>query len=518
MPGPDFPTGGVLVETPENIRSAYETGRGAFRLRARWEVEPLARGQWQVVVTEIPYQVQKSRLIEKIAEMMAARKLPMLEDVRDESAADIRMVLEPRSRTIEPEMMMEALCQHSDLEVRVSLNLNVLGADGTPRVLDLRAALQSWLDHRLVVLKRRARNRLEKIARRLEMLAGYMIVYLNLDEVIAIIREEDEPKPVMIKRWKLNDNQAEAILNMRLRALRRLEEITIRKEIKALEAERKELNRLLKSEAACWQRIDGEIVEIRKRFGAKTELGARRTEIGDAPSADVVPISAMIEREPVTVICSEKGWIRVAKGHLADFNTLKFKEGDRARFAFHAETTDRLILFATNGRFYTLGCDKLPGGRGHGEPVRLMLDLGNDHDIVDLFIHDAERRLVVASSDGRGFIVPEAEVVAQTRAGRQVLNVSGDVEARACAPAVGDSIAVVGDNHKMIVFPLKELPEMTRGRGVKLQNYKDGGLADVKAFTKADGLSWKAGERTRTESDLRGWLGKRSQAGRKSVV
>jgi len=514
MPGPDFPTGGVLAETAVNILTAYRDGRGSFRLRARWEVEQLPRGQWQIVVTEIPYQVQKSRLVEKIAELMAARKLPMLEDVRDESAADIRLVLEPRSRTLEPDMMMQALFQNTDLEVRIGLNLNVLDAEGAPRVMNLREALQAWLDHRLVVLKRRARNRLEKIARRLEVLDGYMIVYLNLDEVIAIIREEDEPKPVMMKRWKLTDNQAEAILNMRLRALRRLEEITIREEIKALKAEKATLNKLLKNDAACWKRIEEEIADIRQRFGAKTALGARRTEIGDAPSADVVPITAMIEREPITVVCSQKGWIRAAKGHLAEFGSLKFKEGDRARFAFHAETTDRLILFATNGRFYTLGCDKLPGGRGNGEPVRLMLDLGNDQDVVDLFTHDPERRLVVASSDGRGFIVPEAEIVAQTRAGKQVLNVSGNVEARACAPAVGDSLAVVGENHKMIIFPLDELPEMTRGRGVKLQSYKDGGLSDVRAFAMADGLTWQIGERTRTETDLRAWLGKRAQAGR----
>ena len=514
MPGPDFPTGGVLAETAENIKEAYASGRGGFRLRARWETEKLGRGQWQIVVTEIPYQVQKSRLVEKIAELMQARKLPMLEDIRDESAADIRLVLVPRSRAMEPEMLMEAIFQNSDLETRIGLNLNVLDSETVPRVMNLREALQSFLDHRHDVLVRRSNNRLEKIENRLEVLAGYMIVYLNLDEVIAIIREEDEPKPVLMKRWDLTENQAEAILNMRLRSLRRLEEITIRVEIERLEAEQKALRKLLRDRKLRWKQIGEEIGDIRKRFGKKTELGARRTEIGEAPSATVVPLTAMIEREPITIICSQKGWIRAAKGHLDDASGLKFKEGDRGRFILKAQTTDKLLIFGTNGRFYTIGCDKLPGGRGHGEPVKLMVDLGNDHDIIGMMVHQPDRKLVVASSDGRGFVVPENEVIAQTRTGKQVLNVSGEVEARACADAEGDTLAVVGENHKLILFPLSELPEMTRGRGVKLQSYKDGGLADVKAFTLKDGLSWKSGERTRTETDLKLYIGKRAQAGR----
>ena len=514
MPGPDFPTGGVLAETPENIKAAYSTGRGSLRLRAKWEKEELGRGQWQIVVTEIPYQVQKSRLVEKIAELMQAKKLPLLEDIRDESAADIRLILEPRSRSIEPEMLMEMLFQHTDLEGRIGLNLNVLNADIVPGVMDLRQALQAYLDHRHNVLVRRAKNRLEKIAHRLEVLAGYMIVYLNLDEVIAIIREEDEPKPKLMKRWKLTEVQAEAILNMRLRSLRRLEEMVIREEMAGLEKEQKELNRLLRDKDRRWAKIAEEVAEARKRFGKKTELGKRRTEIGEAPSATIVPLSAMIEREPVTVICSQKGWLRSTKGHVEDLSSLKFKDGDRLAYALHAQTTDKVLVLGTNGRFYTIGCDKLPGGRGHGEPVRIMVDLGNEHDIAHILIHQPDRRLLVASSDGRGFVVPENEVIAQTRGGKQVLNVSGDIEARACCIAEGDSVAVVGDNHKMIVFPLDELPEMTRGRGVKLQSYKDGGLADAKAFTLADGLSWKSGERTRTETDLRPWVGKRAQAGR----
>jgi topoisomerase-4 subunit A len=514
MPGPDFPTGGILVETAENIKNAYSTGRGAFRLRARWEVEKGPRGQWWIVVTEIPYQVQKSRLVEKIAELLSARKLPMLEDIRDESAADVRLILEPRSRSLDPDMLMETLFQHTDLEVRISLNLNVLDPETVPRVMTLREALQYFLDHRHSVLIRRASNRLEKIIRRLEVLAGYMIVFLNLDEVIAIIREEDDPKARMIERWDLNDTQAEAILNMRLRSLRKLEEIAIRKETEGLELEQAGLTELLGDEKLRWSRIAEQVAEIRKRFGKKTKLGRRRTEIGDAPTATVVPLAAMIEREPVTVICSQKGWIRAVKGHVSDMSTLKFKDGDRYRFGLHAQTTDRLLIFGTNGRFYTLGCDTLPGGRGHGEPVRLMVGLGNDHDVVHFMVHDPERRLLVASSDGRGFIVAEKDVVAQTRAGKQVLNVSGDVEARVCRVVKGDSVAVVGENHKLLIFPISELSEMTRGRGMRLQSYRDGGLSDVKTFVVSEGLSWKSGERTRTEHDLAGWCGKRAQAGR----
>ncbi len=514
MPGPDFPTGGVLTETAENIRTAYATGRGSLRLRARWEKEDLGRGQWQIVVTEIPYQIQKSRLVEKIAELLQAKKLPLLEDIRDESAADIRLILEPRSRSTEPEMLMETLFQHTDLECRIGVNLNVLNADIVPGVMDLRGALQAYLDHRHDVLVRRANNRLGKIAHRLEVLAGYMIVYLNLDEVIAIIREEDEPKPRLMERWSLTETQAEAILNMRLRSLRKLEEMVIREEMTGLEAEQKDLKRLLRDRDLRWGRIADEIAEVRKRFGKKTALGARRTEIGAAPSAIIVPLTAMIDREPVTVICSQKGWLRSAKGHVEDLSTLKFKDGDRLAYALHAQTTDKVLILGTNGRFYTIGCDKLPGGRGHGEPVRLMVDLDNEHDIAHILIHQPDRKLLVASSDGRGFVVPENEVIAQTRGGRQVLNVSGDTEARVCSVAHGDSIAIIGDNHKLLIFPLDELPEMTRGRGVKLQSYKDGGLADAKTFTLSEGLSWKSGDRTRTETDLLAWVGKRAQAGR----
>jgi topoisomerase-4 subunit A len=518
MPGPDFPTGGVLVEDRETVVEAYASGRGSFRIRARWEEESLGRGQYQVVVSEIPYQVQKSRLVERIAELMHARKLPLLGDIRDESADDIRLVLDPKSRNVTAEMLMESLFRNTDMESRIGLNMNVLDAETVPRVMDLREVLQAYLDHRHEVLVRRTKFRLEKIADRLDVLQGYMVVFLNLDEVIAVIREEDDPRAVMKKRWKLNDAQVDAILNMRLRSLRRLEEIAIREEIEGLEGEQKTLKALLRDKAKRTKRLAEEIAELKKAFGPKTELGRRRTEIADAPEPVAVPVEAMIEREAVTIVCSEKGWVRTIKGQGVDPGELKFKEGDRGKFVLPAETTDKLLVFGTNGRFYTVGVDKLPGGRGHGEPLRLMFDLGNDADIVALKVHKPGDKLLVASSDGRGFVVSEDEVVAQTRGGKQVLNVKGDVEAAACAPAVGDHIAVLGKKRKMIVFPLSELPEMSRGRGVKLQGYSGGdSLADVAAFAMADGLTTRTGDRHRTftADELKDWIGKRAQAGRK---
>ncbi len=515
VPGPDFPTGGVLVEGRDSIVEAYKSGRGAFRVRARWHTEKLKGGGFLVVVTEIPYQVQKSRLVEKIAELLAARKLAMLGDVRDESAAEIRLVLEPKSRNVDPVVLMESLFRQTDLETRVSLNMNVLDAEHTPRVMSLKEVLQAFLDHRQEVLLRRTRYRLEQIARRLEILDGYLIAYLNIDEVIRIIRETDEPKAELIKRFELSEVQAEAVLNMRLRALRKLEEDGIRKEHGELTEERADLKKLLKDEDRRWGVISAQIGQIKERFGPKTELGQRRTEIGDAPPDVVIPLEAVVEREPVTVLCSAKGWIRAMKGHQDDVSDAKYKEGDRGRFALRAMTTDKLLMFATNGRFYTIGVDKLPGGRGFGEPLRLMIDLPNDQDIVALYVHDPARRLVVASSAGRGFVVPEAEVVAQTKNGKQVLNLSEGEEAVACAPVMGDSVAVIGENRKLLIFPLEELPEMTRGRGVILQKYKDGGLLSVNTFNIADGLSWTtSGGRTRTETDLTAWIGKRAQAGR----
>ena len=515
MPGPDFPTGGVLVEGRAAITEAYKTGRGSFRLRARWEVEKL-KGTWQILVTEIPYQVQKSRLIERIADLLQQKKLSLLVDIRDESTTDVRLVLEPKSRNVDPALLMESLFRQCDLETRFGLNMNLLDAGQTPRVMSLAEVLRAFLDHRRTVLLRRSKYRLGQIEHRLEILDGLIIAYLNLDEVIRIIRREDDPKAKMMRKWKLSEIQADAILNMRLRALRKLEEMEIRKEHADLTVERKSLKALIKDEDKQWARIAGEIGEIKKRFGPKTELGRRRTELGDVPAEVEIPVEAMVEREPVTIICSVKGWIRAMKGHVAADNEIKFKEGDRERFHIHAETTDKIILFGTNGRFYTLGADKLPGGRGHGEPLRLMIELGNEQDIVALLVRKPGRRLVVAASDGRGFVVKEEDVIAQTRTGKQVLNLGEGAEAAACRPVEegADHIAVIGENRKLIIFPLAELPEMGRGRGVTLQRYKDGGLSDVKTFKLKEGLTWVLGDRTRTETALRDWVGKRAQAGR----
>ncbi|MDX1486541.1 MAG: DNA gyrase subunit A, partial [Alphaproteobacteria bacterium] len=514
VPGPDFPTGGVLVEPSEAVQEAYRTGRGAFRLRARWETEKLPQGRYQVVVTEIPWQVQKSRLIERVAALMEARKLPLVGDIRDESAEDVRLVIEPKSRGVEAEHLMAQLFQLTELETRVGFNMNVLDADQTPGVMNLREVLTAFLDHRHAVLKRVTKFRLGKVEHRLEVLGGYLAAYGNLDLVIKIIREEDEPKPKLMKALKITEIQAEAILNMRLRALRKLDEMEIRDEHARLTKDAKALRGLLRDEKKRWRVIADEIREIRKAFGAKTELGRRRTEIGAPPSAVIIPLDIAIEKEPVTVVCSAKGWIRAFKGHLEADAEVKYKDGDGPAFRLHAETTDKLVLFATNGRFYTVGCDRLPPGRGHGEPVRLMIDLSNDHDILALMVHRSGRKLLVASCDGRGFIVPEDDVIAQTRGGKQVLNVRGDIEGQACVPVEGDHVAVIGDNRKLLVFPVSDLPEMSRGRGVKLQAYRDGGLADVTTFDLAVGLSWALGGRTRTEADLTAWLGKRAQAGR----
>ena len=511
--GPDFPTGGIIVEPRAAIIDAYETGRGGFRVRAKWEQEELPRGMWQIVVTEIPYQVQKSKLVEKLAELLQARKLPLLEDVRDESAEEIRLVLVPKSKTVEPEHLMESLFRATDLESRFPLNLNVLSAGQVPGVMSLRGVLRAWLEHRKEVLVRRSRFRLDKIEKRLEVLEGYLKAYLNLDEVIRIIREEDEPKPALMKRFKLTDNQAEAILNMRLRSLRKLEEMEIRGEHKTLTAEQKELKSLVRSDDKQWARVADEIKEV--TFGPKTKLGARRTNFSDAPAVEYVPMEAMIEKEPVTVVCSKKGWIRTMKGHVGPDTEIKFKEGDGPRFTLHAETTDKILLFATDGRFYTLDVTKLPGGRGHGEPVRLMIDLDESREIVELFVHQPGRKLLVASHEGNGFVVPEDEVVAMRRAGKQVLNVTGTDEAVACAVVQGDHVAVLGENRKLVIFPLKEVNEMTRGKGVRLQRYKDGGLGDIKTFTLKQGLiAYDRSDRARTFDGLKEWLGQRAQAGR----
>ena len=585
--GPDFPGGGVIVEPPDSMAETYRTGKGGFRLRARWEVEDLGRGQWQIVVTEIPYQVQKSKLIEKLAELIQTKKAPILADVRDESADDIRIVLEPRSKNVQADVLMTTLFRLSDLETRFSLNMNVLVDGVTPKVCSLREVLRAFLDHRRAVLLRRSRYRLDKIDNRLEVLAGLITAFVNLDRVIDIIRYDDDPRAaLMYEDWSrphqaglrratseadylsplagvdlesltlvmdesaiapgleagegerkvpssyagrengLSDVQAEAILNMRLRSLRRLEEEALIRERDALMVERAGIEDLLEDESLQWDRIAEELRAVRKDFGAKAEGGARRTGFAEAGTVEEVPLEAMIDREPITVVCSQRGWIRALSGHIDLARELKFKDGDGPRFIFHAETTDRLLIFGSNGRFYTLSAANLPGGRGMGEPLRLMVDLPNDCDIVDLFVHRAGEKLLVASSAGDGFLVPEADVVAQTRAGKQVLNVKGDAVARAVRRVAGDHVAVVSENRKFLVFPLAEVPEMARGKGVRLQKYQrargrqgtlelDGGLADITTFAWAEGLSWAMGNgNTRTERDLGPWLGKRAGVGK----
>jgi len=515
--GPDFPTGGIIIDSRADITEAYRSGRGSFRVRARWLTEDLGRGTWQIVITEIPYLVQKSRLVEKIAELLVAKKLPLLADVRDESAEDVRLVLEPKSRTVDPTLLMEQMFRATELESRISLNMNVLSGGKVPMVMPLPDVLLEWLLHRKEVLQRRSYFRLGQIAKRLEILGGYLIAYLNLDEVIRIIREEDEPKPALMKRFQLTDNQAEAILNMRLRALRKLEEVEIRREHEALTKEQKGLEGLLASDDEQWARIAGEIREVKERFSKKTDLGRRRTDFAEAPEIDADLEQALIDKEPITVVCSEKGWIRALKGHLEDASTLTYKEGDKGKFVVTAQTTDLIMLFSSSGKFFTLEGSKLPGGRGHGEPVRLMADIDAADTIVALFVHQPGARRLVASSDGDGFIVPEDDCVANTRKGKQVLNVKAPAEAQICAAvaAGADHIAAVGDNRKLLIFPLAELPEMARGKGVRLQKFKDGGLSDAVAFTLKQGLAWvDSSGRTWTVTDLAEWLGERAQAGR----
>lgn len=518
VPGPDLPTGGILVEPKENILEAYRTGRGAFRVRAKWEKEDLGRGTWVVVVTEIPYQVQKSRLIEKIAELLLAKKLPLLDDIRDESAEDIRIVLEPKNRSVDPELLMESLFKLTELENRVSLNMNVLSHGKVPNVLSLGGVLQEWLEHRKEVLLRRSQYRLEEIEKRLEILGGYLIAYLNLDEVIRIIREEDEPKQELMRTFSLTDMQAESILNMRLRSLRKLEEFEIRKEFDGLTAEKAQLEELLGSEIKQWKAISGEIKKVRETYGPETPLGKRRTQFAEAPSHDLEDIhQAMIEREPVTIVVSEKGWMRAMKGHLPDFSALSFKEGDKLKLAFHAETTDKIVVATTGGKFFTIGANTLPGGRGHGEPIRIMVDMDNDQDILSAFVHDASAKLLLASHEGYGFMINESEVIANTRKGKQIMNVKLPDEMKICQRITGDTIAVVGENRKMLVFPLAELPELSRGKGVRLQKYKDGGISDIRTFAIDQGLTWQdSADRTftRSKDELQEWTADRATAGR----
>jgi topoisomerase-4 subunit A len=519
--GPDFPTGGMLVDSPAILSEAYATGRGSFRVRARWHKEDEGRGTWIAVIDEIPFQVPKAKLIEQIAQIINDKKLPILADVRDESDAQIRIVLEPRSRTVDPEILMDGLYRLTDLENRFSLNLNVLDASRTPRVLGLHAVLTEWLKHQVEVLLRRSQHRLDKIADRMELLDGYIIAYLNLDRVIEIIRTEDEPKQVMMAEFQLTDRQAEAILNMRLRSLRKLEEMELRRERDDLVKERDDLQKLIDSPARQRTRLKRDLADLRKRYDPESAIGRRRTLVEEAAPAREIPLEAMIEREPITVILSQRGWIRAMKGHadLAATETLKFKEGDGPAFAFHAQTTDKLLLAGSDGRFYTLGSDKLPGGRGFGEPVRLMIDLANETGVLALLPYKAGGRLLLATSDGRGFIAEMDEILAETRKGRQVVNVRDKASLRVVRPipADADSVAVMGENRKLVIFRLTELPVMTRGAGVQLQRYRDGGLSDAIALVLAQGLTWPMGGesgRVRTETDLLPWRAARGASGR----
>ena len=518
VPGPDFPTGGIIVESRSSMVETYRTGRGAFRTRARWHVEDQGRGTWLAVVTEIPYGVQKGRLIEKIAELLGERKLPLVADLRDESAEDIRVIIEPRARNVDANLMMESLFRLSELEARIPMNMNVLTGGVVPRVLSLAEALRAWLDHRREVLQRRSRFRLGQIEKRLEILAGLLIVYLDLDRVIKIIREEDEPKIELMKAFDLNEVQANAILDTRLRALRKLEEMQLKTEFDELTQEKGQIEGLLASEAQQWKTISWDIREVKKLFGPETAIGKRRTTFADMPdTADIDLTQAMVEREPVTVVISKKGWIRALKGHVQDLSTLSFKGDDGLHTAFFSETTAKILVMATNGKVFTLEASKLPGGRGFGDPIRLMIELEESADIVAAFPYRAGLKLLVATTEGRGFVVPTDDVVANTRKGKQVLNVEAPVAAMLAVPAEGDHVAIIGQNRKLLCFPISEVTEMSRGKGVKLQRYKDGGLSDAKTFKLEDGLTWlDTSGRTWTvaQAELLEWLGHRAEAGR----
>lgn len=514
IPGPDFPTGGIIVESAENILTAYETGRGPIRIRAKWQKEELSHGMYQIVVTEIPYQVQKSKLIEQIAELYKDKKLPLLGNILDESAEEIRIVLEPKSRSVDAEMLMESLFKVTQLETRFNMNLNVLNSHGAPQVMNLKEILQAFLEHRMVVLVRRSNFRLEQIARRLEILDGLLIAYLNLDELIRIIRREDEPKPVIMKKWNLTDLQAESILNMRLRNLRKLEEFEIKTEHNELSKEQKELKALLKSEEKRWLAIGEEIKNIKNNFGARNTLGKRRTEFAEAPVGKIIDIEAFVEKEPITIFCSNMGWMRAVRGHLEDVSEIKYKEGDEARFQLNAQTTDKLLMLGTDGRFYTVTCDKISRGKGFGEPVRLLVGLPPEEDIVGMAIYQPGQKFLVASTAGKGFIVESDEIIAQTKNGKQILGIPIGHKGLVMCPAEGDHVAVIGTNRKMLVFPLSQLPPMKKGQGVMLQKYKGAQMADAKVFTLKEGLTWSIGNKTRTEPNIKPWLGNRADVGK----
>ncbi len=514
IPAPDFPTGGVIIESKANLLKAYETGRGAIRLRARWEKEELSHGQYQIIITEIPYQVPKSDLITKIAKLLLDKKLPLITDIRDESAENVRIVIEPKSRTVEAEQLMEHLFRQTDLQINFSLNMNVLDANGVPKVMSLKEVLAAFLEHRQEVLIRRSNFRKDKIEHRMEVLNGFLIAYLNLDRVIEIIRNEDEPKPLLMSEFKITDIQAEAILNMRLRSLRKLEETQIKTEHDKLAEELASLKELLADEKLRWKAISTELNEIKLKFGFKTEVGKRRSEIAEASVIVEVPIDVMVEKEPITVLLSDKGWIRALKGHDGLPEDYKFKDGDALRLELKAYTTDRILFFADNGRFYTVTGDKFPRGRGFGEPVRLFMDLPEDADIVQMMVYASGQKLLVASAAGRGFIVNEDEAIAQTRSGKIILNLADKDSGRFCLPVTGDMVAIIGQNRRMLMFKVAEIPEMNRGRGVILQRYQGSKTSDIKIFNEAEGLAYPSSGGVRVERNLIGWLGRRAAVGK----
>ena len=514
LKGPDFPTGGIIVDNFASILETYKTGRGYFRIRARWETEDLSHGQYQIIIKEIPYQVQKSKLIEKIASLLQEKKLPLLNDIRDESTHDVRIVLEPKNRTVDAKLLMEHLFKNTDLEIRFSMNMNVLDSDGVPRVMSIQEVLREFLNHRLIVLKRRSNFRLDKINARMEILSGYLIAYLNLDEIIRIIREEDDRKAKMIADFKLTENQAEAILNMKLRNLRKLEEAEIKNEYETLAAEKGELESLLSSKAKMWEAVATEIKATKEKFGKKTVLGRRRTEFAEVPDDIEVPVEAFVEKEPITVILSQKGWIRCIKGH-SDLNEeFKFKDDDALLKAIHAQTTDKIILFDTSGKFFNISGSEIPSGRGFGQPLRLMVDLGNNDNICDMFVFEPKAQYLIASNTGKGFLVDENHIIAQTRNGRKIMNLGDNETTVFCKKITGDMAAVIGDNRKLLVFKVEEIPTMARGRGVTLQKYKDGGLSDIQIFNEADGFVYNRAGGTKTETELLSWLGHRGQVGK----
>ncbi len=514
LKGPDFPTGGVIVDKFQTILDNYTSGKGVFRIRAKWEKEDLGHGQYQIVVTEIPYMVQKAKLVEKIAELLINKKVPLLNDIRDESAQDVRIVLEPKSRTVDANLLMEHLFKQTDLESRFNMNMNVLDSDGVPRVMSIKEVLREYLNHRHNVLLRRTNYRLDKINYRLEILTGYLTAYLNLDRIIEIIRSEDDAKAVMMKEFKLTDNQAEAILNMKLRSLRRLEESQIRDEYDELSGEKAGLEELLGSESKQWQAIAEEIKQTKERFGKKTALGRRRTEFSEVADVVEVPIEALIEKEPVTVILSQKGWIRGLKGHVDLSTDFKFKDDDELAFAIHAQTTDKLVILDSSGKFFNISANDVPTGRGFGQPLRLMIDIANNDSITAMFVFEPKASYLLATNSGRGFVVDENHLLAQTRSGRKIMNVAAGEKSIFCVKVSGNMVATVGENRKLLIFKTEEIPTMARGHGVLLQKYKDGGLSDIQFFNEADGFSFSRSGGVGVETELMTWLGHRGQVGK----